>query len=118
MLYGSRERRGGLETCHLQVVELVCVDRFALLFDTVCTITDCGYDIFHGRVGTRKSTAYPWLTLAEQMYYLRHTEGEPRETEHDRSVLELQLADAIEVFEQEATTRDPFEGFTMIEVQS
>ncbi|PKU77214.1 starch phosphorylase [Dendrobium catenatum] len=45
-------------------------DRPKLLFDTVCTLTDMQYVVFHASVMTEESEAY-------QEYYIRHTDGRP-----------------------------------------
>ncbi|RZS17622.1 hypothetical protein BHM03_00049789 [Ensete ventricosum] len=40
------------------VVNVQCRDRPKLLFDVVCTLTDMGYVVFHGTVGTDADRAY------------------------------------------------------------
>ena len=65
-------------------------DRYALLFDTVCTITDAGYDIFHGHVEISAG-------VAKQQYWVHHHEGATRETRLEQSYLEAQLVDAVQV---------------------
>ncbi|CAF2060728.1 unnamed protein product [Brassica napus] len=47
-----------------------CKDRPKLLFDTVCTLTDMQYVVFHGSVDTEGTEAY-------QEYYVRHIDGSP-----------------------------------------
>lgn len=60
------------------LVNVRCRDRPKLLFDTVCTLTDMQYVVFHGTVIAEGSEAY-------QEYYIRHlddtaaTSGEDRE---------------------------------------
>lgn len=43
------------------VVTIMCKDRPKLLFDTVCTLTDMMYVIFHGNVAAKNSEAYQVL---------------------------------------------------------
>ncbi|KAJ7564519.1 hypothetical protein O6H91_02G020700 [Diphasiastrum complanatum] len=50
------------------VVSLRCRDRPKLLFDTVCTLTDMQYVVFHASVDTDGTYAY-------QEYYIRHMDG-------------------------------------------
>ncbi|KAH0874580.1 hypothetical protein HID58_071942 [Brassica napus] len=51
-----------------------CKDRPKLLFDTVCTLTDMQYVVFHGSVDTEGTEAY-------QEYYVRHIDGSPVKSE-------------------------------------
>ncbi|PON91854.1 ACT domain containing protein [Trema orientale] len=50
------------------VVNLRCPDRPKLLFDTVCTLTDMQYVVYHATVIAEGPEAY-------QEYYIRHTDG-------------------------------------------
>uniref|UniRef100_A0A1D1ZA63 ACT domain-containing protein ACR n=1 Tax=Anthurium amnicola TaxID=1678845 RepID=A0A1D1ZA63_9ARAE len=52
------------------VVTLRSKDRPKLLFDTLCTLTDMQYVVFHGTVITGETEAY-------QEYYIRHADGLP-----------------------------------------
>ena len=36
-----------------RIVSIECRDRTKLLFDTVCTLADLNYDIFHATIGER-----------------------------------------------------------------
>ncbi|KAL5667740.1 hypothetical protein ACJX0J_019961, partial [Zea mays] len=57
------------------LVNVRCRDRPKLLFDTVCTLTDMQYVVFHGTVIAEGSEAY-------QEYYIRHLDdssGEDRD---------------------------------------
>ncbi|KAI8527905.1 hypothetical protein RHMOL_Rhmol12G0110000 [Rhododendron molle] len=56
------------------VVNLRCLDRPKLLFDTVCTLTDMQYVVFHGTVIAEGPEAY-------QEYYIRHMDGCPISSE-------------------------------------
>lgn len=59
------------------VVNLRCPDRPKLLFDTVCTITDMQYVVYHGTVNAEGTEAY-------QEYYIRHVDGYPISSEAER----------------------------------
>ncbi|KAL6570894.1 hypothetical protein OROGR_000444 [Orobanche gracilis] len=59
------------------VVKMSSPDRPQLLFDTVCTITDMGYVIFHGTIVAEG-------LQAEQEYYIRHADGSPISSEAER----------------------------------
>ncbi|KAJ8506182.1 hypothetical protein OPV22_007068 [Ensete ventricosum] len=69
------------------VVNVQCRDRPKLLFDVVCTLTDMGYVVFHGTVGTDADRAY-------QEFYIRHMDGGPisSEAEQQRVIQCLQAA--------------------------
>ncbi|KAL3636477.1 hypothetical protein CASFOL_021024 [Castilleja foliolosa] len=59
------------------VVSLSCPDRPKLLFDTVCTLTDMQYVVFHGTIVSQGSEA-------QQEYYIRHMDGYPVSSEAER----------------------------------
>ncbi|KAI3991062.1 hypothetical protein MKX01_017222 [Papaver californicum] len=59
------------------VVNLRCQDRPKLLFDTVCTLTDMQYVVFHATVIVEGSEAY-------QEFYIRHLDGCPISSEAER----------------------------------
>ncbi|XP_004492064.1 ACT domain-containing protein ACR4-like [Cicer arietinum] len=59
------------------VVNLKCPDRPKLLFDTVCTLTDMQYVVYHGTVIAEGPEAY-------QEYYIRHVDGYPISSEAER----------------------------------
>ncbi|MED6144704.1 hypothetical protein PIB30_017973 [Stylosanthes scabra] len=59
------------------VVNLRCQDRPKLLFDTVCTLTDMQYVVYHGTVIAEGPEAY-------QEYYIRHMDGYPISSEAER----------------------------------
>ncbi|RDX97249.1 ACT domain-containing protein ACR4, partial [Mucuna pruriens] len=59
------------------VVNLRCPDRPKLLFDTVCTLTDMQYVVYHGTVIAEGPEAY-------QEYYIRHVDGSPISSEAER----------------------------------
>ncbi|XP_078430085.1 ACT domain repeat 4 isoform X2 [Wolffia australiana] len=59
------------------VVTIRCKDRPKLLFDTVCTLTDMQYVVFHANVGVEPPEAY-------QEFYIRHVDGSPVNSEAER----------------------------------
>ncbi|KAF8018394.1 hypothetical protein BT93_H3321 [Corymbia citriodora subsp. variegata] len=59
------------------VVNLRCQDRPKLIFDTVCTLTDMDYVVYHGTVIAEGPEAY-------QEYYIRHVDGSPISSEAER----------------------------------
>ncbi|GAV71328.1 ACT domain-containing protein [Cephalotus follicularis] len=59
------------------VVNLRCPDRPKLLFDTVCTLTDMQYVVYHATVIAEGPEAY-------QEYYIRHVDGCPISSEAER----------------------------------
>ncbi|XP_006650292.1 ACT domain-containing protein ACR4-like isoform X2 [Oryza brachyantha] len=59
------------------VVTIRCKDRPKLLFDTVCTLTDLHYVVFHANIDAKDNQAY-------QEFYVRHVNGSPMNTEADR----------------------------------
>lgn len=71
------------------VVILKCKDRPKLLFDTVCTLTDMNYVVFHGTVNTGNEEAY-------QEYYIRHVDGSPIQSDSGRKRIIQCLQAAIE----------------------
>uniref|UniRef100_A0A0C9S849 TSA: Wollemia nobilis Ref_Wollemi_Transcript_5859_2201 transcribed RNA sequence n=1 Tax=Wollemia nobilis TaxID=56998 RepID=A0A0C9S849_9CONI len=71
------------------VVSIWCKDRPKLLFDTICTLTDMDYVVFHGTVKAEAPQAY-------QEYYIRHTDGFPVNSEAERQRVIQCLEAAIE----------------------
>ncbi|XP_010249096.1 PREDICTED: ACT domain-containing protein ACR4-like [Nelumbo nucifera] len=71
------------------VVNLRCQDRPKLLFDTVCTLTDMQYVVFHATVNTEGPEAC-------QEYYIRHKDGCPISSEAERQRLIHCLVAAIQ----------------------
>jgi len=71
------------------VVTMRCKDRPKLLFDTVCTLTDMQYVVYHGSVDTEGPQAY-------QEYYIRHIDGSPVNSEAERKRIIQCLEAAIE----------------------
>ncbi|XP_072961069.1 ACT domain-containing protein ACR6-like [Typha angustifolia] len=71
------------------VVFLRSKDRVKLLFDTLCTLTDMQYVVYHGTVDTGRGKAY-------QEYYIRHVDGHPISSEAERQRVIQCLEAAIE----------------------
>ncbi|KAG8087840.1 hypothetical protein GUJ93_ZPchr0010g9358 [Zizania palustris] len=71
------------------LVNVRCRDRPKLLFDTVCTLTDMRYVVFHGTVIADGSEAY-------QEYYIRHLNDIPIVSGDERDRLACCLEAAIE----------------------
>ncbi|KAG2580258.1 ACT domain-containing protein ACR4-like [Panicum virgatum] len=71
------------------LVNVRCRDRPKLLFDTVCTLTDMQYVVFHGTVIAEGSEAY-------QEYYIRHLGDSAGSSGEDRDRLCRALEAAIE----------------------
>ncbi|RWR80051.1 ACT domain-containing protein ACR6-like protein isoform X1 [Cinnamomum micranthum f. kanehirae] len=87
------------------VVTMRSKDRPKLMFDTVCTLTDLEYVVFHGKVDTGNMEAY-------QEYYIRHKDGIPVSTEAEQQRITQCLEAAIERrasegLELELRTDDP-----------
>lgn len=59
------------------IVSIQCKDRKRLMFDTVCTLTDMQYVIFHASVHSRGAYAF-------QEYFIRHVDGYAMNTESEK----------------------------------
>ncbi|KAI3968046.1 hypothetical protein MKW92_047615 [Papaver armeniacum] len=97
---GKRRRSGSnnivtevcIENCKEKgytVVNVRCKDRPKLLFDTVCTLTDLGYVVFHAAISSRDS-------LAVQEYYIRQRDGCTLDSERERQRVMQYLIEASE----------------------
>uniref|UniRef100_A0A7N0UK86 ACT domain-containing protein ACR n=1 Tax=Kalanchoe fedtschenkoi TaxID=63787 RepID=A0A7N0UK86_KALFE len=71
------------------VVTIRCKDRPKLLFDTVFTLTDMDYVVFHANIDAEGPEAY-------QEYYIRHVDGSPVKSEAERQRVVQCLEAAIE----------------------
>ncbi|KAJ0963531.1 hypothetical protein J5N97_028653 [Dioscorea zingiberensis] len=71
------------------LVTIRCKDRPKLLFDTVCTLTDMQYVVFHGNVDAESPEAY-------QEFYIKHIDGSPVNSEAERRRVVQCLEAAIE----------------------
>ncbi|KAF6136886.1 hypothetical protein GIB67_018925 [Kingdonia uniflora] len=88
-LYGTQV---SIENCSekgYSVVNMRSRDRPKLLFDTVCTLTDMQYVVFHAAVSSKGS-------FAVQEYYIRHKDGCTLDTESERQRVSQCLIAAIE----------------------
>lgn len=89
---GDGEIQVLIENCKEKGYSMVNVrsrDRPKLLFDTVCTLTDMQYVVFHAAVRSKGSGAF-------QEYYIRHMDGCILDTESERSRVTQCLIAAIE----------------------
>ncbi|XP_062115889.1 ACT domain-containing protein ACR4-like isoform X2 [Humulus lupulus] len=88
------------------VVTLRSKDRPFLMFDTLCSLTDMEYVVFHGTLITRGIEAY-------QEYYVRHVDGLPMGSEAERqrviecleAAIERRVTEGVEL---ELCTKDRF----------
>ncbi|XP_041013233.1 ACT domain-containing protein ACR4-like isoform X2 [Juglans microcarpa x Juglans regia] len=71
------------------VVTIRSKDRPKLLFDTVCTLTDMQYVVFHANIDAEGPEAY-------QEYYIRHIDGSPVKSDAERERVIQCLEAAIE----------------------
>ncbi|KAI3719814.1 hypothetical protein L6452_20719 [Arctium lappa] len=71
------------------VVTIRSKDRPKLLFDTICTLTDMDYVVFHGNIDAEGPEAY-------QEYCIRHTDGFPVNSDAERQRVIQCLEAAIE----------------------
>ncbi|KAJ9174129.1 hypothetical protein P3X46_017189 [Hevea brasiliensis] len=71
------------------VVTIRSKDRPKLLFDTVCTLTDMEYVVFHANIDAEGPEAY-------QEYYIRHIDGSPVKSDAERQRVIQCLEAAIE----------------------
>ncbi|XP_060175507.1 ACT domain-containing protein ACR2 [Lycium barbarum] len=81
-----------IENCHekgYSIVSIQCKDRKRLMFDTVCTLTDMQYVIFHASVDSRGGYAF-------QEYFIRHVDGYAMSTESEKERVIKCLEAAIE----------------------
>lgn len=91
---GSGKQRPDVKVVNWQhrdysVVTIRCKDRPKLLFDTICTLTDMLYVVFHGNVLAEGSEAY-------QEYCIKHIDGSPVKSDAERERLIQCLKAAIE----------------------
>ncbi|XP_052176253.1 ACT domain-containing protein ACR2 isoform X2 [Diospyros lotus] len=87
-------KKGGvwIESCSergYSIVSVQCRDRPRLMFDTVCTLTDMQYVIFHASVDSREGYAF-------QEYFIRHVDGCALNTEGEEERVINCLEAAIE----------------------
>lgn len=61
-------------------VIIVCKDRPKLLFDTVCTLADCGYEVFHATVDSVNKVAQQEVCPLTLSFPARHHPVRPYPT--------------------------------------
>uniref|UniRef100_A0A0D9X6J5 ACT domain-containing protein ACR n=1 Tax=Leersia perrieri TaxID=77586 RepID=A0A0D9X6J5_9ORYZ len=71
------------------VINVECVDRPKLMFDTVCTLTDMQFNVFHASVSSRGP-------FARQEYYIRHKDGRILDTADEKCLVVKGLMAAVE----------------------
>ncbi|KAM0055283.1 putative ACT domain-containing protein ACR1-12 [Helianthus debilis subsp. tardiflorus] len=71
------------------VLNVTCPDRPKLLFDTVCTLTDMQYMVFHATVCSKGSVAF-------QEYYIRQKDGQTLTSETQRQAITRCITAAVE----------------------
>ncbi|XP_078430502.1 ACT domain-containing protein ACR3-like [Wolffia australiana] len=84
--------RVSVESCEekgYSVVGIRSRDRPKLLFDTVCTLTDLDYVVFHATVGSHGAQAI-------QEYFIRRKDGRPLDSEAERRKVARCLLAAVE----------------------
>lgn len=89
---GTRKGVVTVENCAEKgytLVNLRCPDRPKLLFDTVCTLTDMQYVVFHATIIAQGTDAF-------QEFYIRHTDGCSISSEAERQRVIHCLEAAIE----------------------
>ncbi|KAL9330857.1 hypothetical protein ACSQ67_000467 [Phaseolus vulgaris] len=88
----GRKRMVTIESCEQKgysIVSIECKDRPRLMFDTVCTLTDMEYVIFHASITSHGSYAF-------QEYFIRHVDGYALDTASEKERVIKCLEAAIE----------------------
>ncbi|KAI9106484.1 hypothetical protein K1719_022012 [Acacia pycnantha] len=88
-----RKRMVKIESCKQKgysIVNIECKDRPRLMFDTVCTLTDMQYVIFHASISSSHEG------YAFQEYFIRHMDGYALRTESEKERVARCLEAAIE----------------------
>ncbi|XP_008788826.2 ACT domain-containing protein ACR2 isoform X1 [Phoenix dactylifera] len=87
---GGRKTVVSIDRCAekgYSIVTVECMDRPKLMFDTVCTLTDMQYVIFHASSASHGLFAY-------QEYYIRHKDGYTLDTEDERRLQVIKCLEA------------------------
>lgn len=71
------------------IANIESIDRPKLMFDTVCTLTDMHYVIFHASITSQDC-------FARQEYYIRHEDGYIRDSDEERQEVSKCLEAAVE----------------------
>ncbi|KAA8521586.1 hypothetical protein F0562_012259 [Nyssa sinensis] len=91
--HGDRRKASvTIESCDekgYSIVTVQCKDRRRLMFDTVCTLTDMQYVIFHASIDSCEGYAF-------QEYFIRHIDGCALNTESEKERVVKCLEAAIE----------------------
>ncbi|XP_047157089.1 ACT domain-containing protein ACR2 [Vigna umbellata] len=88
----GRKRMVTIESCEQKgysIVNIECKDRPRLMFDTVCTLTDMQYVIFHASISSHGGYAF-------QEYFIRHVDGYALDTASEKERVIKCLEAAIE----------------------
>ncbi|KAK7384696.1 hypothetical protein VNO78_30397 [Psophocarpus tetragonolobus] len=88
----GRRRMVTIESCEQKaysIVSIECKDRRRLMFDTVCTLTDMQYVIFHASISSHAGCAF-------QEYFIRHVDGYALDTASEKERVVKCLEAAIE----------------------
>ncbi|XP_029125071.1 ACT domain-containing protein ACR2 [Cajanus cajan] len=88
----GRKRMVTIESCDQKgysIVSIECKDRPRLMFDTVCTLTDMQYVIFHASISSHAGYAF-------QEYFIRHVDGYALDTACEKERVMKCLEAAIE----------------------
>ncbi|KAL2318065.1 hypothetical protein Fmac_031941 [Flemingia macrophylla] len=88
----GRKRMVTIESCDQKgysIVSIECKDRPRLMFDTVCTLTDMQYVIFHASITSHAGYAF-------QEYFIRHVDGYALDTASEKERVMKCLEAAIE----------------------
>ncbi|KAI8547494.1 hypothetical protein RHMOL_Rhmol07G0200200 [Rhododendron molle] len=92
MRRGSSSSTVGIESCNekgYSIVTVQCKDRPRLMFDTVCTLTDMQYMVFHASIDSHRGYAF-------QEYFIRHVDGCALNTDGEKERVIKCLEAAIE----------------------
>ncbi|KAK1276516.1 hypothetical protein QJS04_geneDACA001533 [Acorus gramineus] len=92
LMLANRDFDVSIERCEergYSVVFVDCLDRPRLMFDTVCTLTDMEYVVFHASVTSDGP-------FAHQEYYIRRVDGDTLDTGGEKQLIEKCLEAAIE----------------------
>ncbi|XP_058224628.1 ACT domain-containing protein ACR2 isoform X2 [Rhododendron vialii] len=92
MRWGSNSSTVSIESCKekgYSIVTVQCKDRPRLMFDTVCTLTDMQYVVFHASIDSHRGYAF-------QEYFIRHVDGCALNTDGEKERVIKCLEAAIE----------------------
>ncbi|CAI9766876.1 unnamed protein product [Fraxinus pennsylvanica] len=87
--YGTHVKIEKCRDTGYSIITVRCRDRPKLLFDTICTLTDMQYVVFHAAISSKES-------IAVQEYYIRHKNGRPLDSEDEKQLVTQCLIAATE----------------------